>query len=97
VRGEVLYSLLTEFGIPMKLVRVIKMCLNKIYGKVHIGKNLMFLFKMVWNKEMLYWHCFPTLFYNMSSGKSKKIRKHWNCMEQISSWSMLMIICRVKA
>jgi hypothetical protein len=29
VRREVLYSILIEFSIRMKLVRVIKMCLNK--------------------------------------------------------------------
>jgi hypothetical protein len=29
VRREVLYSILTEFSIPMKLVRLIKMCLNE--------------------------------------------------------------------
>jgi hypothetical protein len=28
VRSEVLYSILLEFGIPKKLVRLIKMCLN---------------------------------------------------------------------
>jgi purine nucleoside phosphorylase len=28
VRREVLYNSLTEFGIPLKLVRLIKMCLN---------------------------------------------------------------------
>jgi hypothetical protein len=31
VRGEVLYSILIEFGVPMKLVRLIKMCLNETY------------------------------------------------------------------
>jgi hypothetical protein len=30
VRKEVLYNFLIEFGIPMKLVRQIKMCLNKM-------------------------------------------------------------------
>jgi hypothetical protein len=33
VRREVLYSILIEFGVPMKLVRLIKMCLNRTYGK----------------------------------------------------------------
>jgi hypothetical protein len=37
---EVLYSIPIEFGIPMKLVRLIKMCLNETYSKVHIGKHL---------------------------------------------------------
>jgi hypothetical protein len=35
---EVLYSILTEFGIPRKLVGLIKMFLNKTYSTVHIGK-----------------------------------------------------------
>jgi hypothetical protein len=29
-----------EFGVPMKLVRLIKMCLNETYSKGHIGKDL---------------------------------------------------------
>jgi hypothetical protein len=29
-----------EFGIPRKLVGLIKMCLNETYSRVHIGKNL---------------------------------------------------------
>jgi hypothetical protein len=40
VRREVLYNILIEFGVPMKLVRLIKMCLNETYSRVHIGKHL---------------------------------------------------------
>jgi hypothetical protein len=40
VRREVSYNILTEFGIPRKLVGLIKMCLNETYGIVHTGKNL---------------------------------------------------------
>jgi hypothetical protein len=40
VRREVLYNILTEFRVPMKLVRLIKMFLNESYSKVHIGKFL---------------------------------------------------------
>jgi hypothetical protein len=49
VRREVLYNILIDFGVPMKLVRLIKMCLNETYSKVHIGKHLseVFLSKMV--------------------------------------------------
>jgi hypothetical protein len=35
-----LYNSMIEFGVPMKLVRVIKMCLNETYSKVRIGKYL---------------------------------------------------------
>jgi hypothetical protein len=35
VKREVLYNILLEFGIPKKLVRLIKMCLNETYSKVH--------------------------------------------------------------
>jgi hypothetical protein len=39
-----LYNSLTEFWVPMKLVRLIKMCLNETYSKVHIGKYLSGMF-----------------------------------------------------
>jgi len=34
VRREVLYKILIEFGISMKLVRLIKICLNETYDRV---------------------------------------------------------------
>jgi hypothetical protein len=37
VRREVLYNILIEFGVPMKLI---KMCLTEMYSKVRIGKYL---------------------------------------------------------
>jgi hypothetical protein len=40
VRREVLYKILIEFVVPMKLVRIIKMCLNETYSKVRIGNHL---------------------------------------------------------
>jgi hypothetical protein len=39
-RREVLYNILFGFCIPMKLVRLIKMCLNEIYSTFQIGKHL---------------------------------------------------------
>jgi len=44
VRREVLYNILIEFGITMKLVRLIKMCLIETYSRAHIGKNLSDMF-----------------------------------------------------
>ena len=40
VRREVLYNILIQFGTPMKLVRLIKLCLNETYSKVFVGKHL---------------------------------------------------------
>ena len=39
-----MYNILIEFGIPMKLVRLIKMCLNDTYSRVWVGKNLSDMF-----------------------------------------------------
>jgi hypothetical protein len=40
VRRELLYNILKEFGVPMKLIRLVKMCLNETFSKVHIVKHL---------------------------------------------------------
>jgi hypothetical protein len=40
VRRDVLYNILIEFGVSMKLVTLIKMCKNETYSKVCIGTYL---------------------------------------------------------
>ena len=35
-----MYNILIEFGIPMKLLRLIKMCLTEMYTRVWVSKNL---------------------------------------------------------
>jgi hypothetical protein len=40
VRTEVLYNILIEFVIPLKLVRLTKMCLSETYNRVRVGKHL---------------------------------------------------------
>ena len=35
-----MYNILIEFGIPTKLVRLLKMCLNETYSRVQAGKHL---------------------------------------------------------
>jgi len=44
VRREVLYNILIQFGIPMKLLRLTKMCLTETYSRVWVGKNLSDMF-----------------------------------------------------
>ena len=39
-RREVLYNILIEFGILMKMIRLIKMCLIETYSGIRVGKNL---------------------------------------------------------
>ena len=36
----VFYNILNEFGIPIKLARLIKMCLTEMYSRVQIVENL---------------------------------------------------------
>ena len=44
VRRELLYNIFTELGIPMKRVRLIKMCLNETYSRTRVGKDLSDMF-----------------------------------------------------
>jgi hypothetical protein len=44
VRREVLCNILIDFGVPMKLVRLIKICLIEICSKIHICRYLCNIF-----------------------------------------------------
>jgi len=44
VRREILYNILIEFGIPMKLVKLTKLCLAETYSRVRVGKNFSDMF-----------------------------------------------------
>ena len=44
VKRQVLYNILMEFGIPKKLIRLIKMFLTETYSRVRVGKNFSDMF-----------------------------------------------------
>ena len=44
VRMEVFYNILIEFGIPVKLVRLIIIGLNEMYNRARVGKDLSDMF-----------------------------------------------------
>jgi hypothetical protein len=71
-----LYNILTGFGVPMKLVWLIKTCLNKMYNKVSIGKYLSDNFPVQNSLKQgdAFRHCFSSLLYNMTLRTYKKPR-----------------------
>jgi hypothetical protein len=44
VRKMALYNILNVFGISMKLVRLIKMCLNETYSRNRVGQHMSGMF-----------------------------------------------------
>jgi hypothetical protein len=40
VRRVVLYNILIEFGIPMKLINLMKLCVTETYNRGRVGYNL---------------------------------------------------------
>ena len=41
-----MYNILIEFGVPKKLVRLVKMCLTETYSRVRVGKNVPDMFSI---------------------------------------------------
>ena len=41
-----MYNIVIEFGITVKIVRLIKMCLNETYSRVCVNKYLSVMFHM---------------------------------------------------
>jgi hypothetical protein len=64
VRREDLYNILIEFGIPMKLVRLIKMCLNETYGRVWVGKHMSDTFHL--KNDLKQGHALSQLVFNFA-------------------------------
>jgi hypothetical protein len=67
-----LYNILIEFGVPMKLVRLTKMCWNETYSKVRIGKYLSANFSVQSSRQKS--PQLSYLLYNIPLGASRKTR-----------------------
>jgi len=46
VSREAFYNILMEFGIPMKLVRLIKTCIGETYSTVRVSNYLSYIFSI---------------------------------------------------
>jgi len=53
VRRETLYNIYIEFGVPMKLARLI-MCLNVTYSSVWVGRHLSDIFVIIFLKKEMF-------------------------------------------
>jgi hypothetical protein len=76
VKREVLYNILLEFGIPKKLVRLNKTCLNETYTKVRIGKLLSDKFPI--KNRLKQGDALSPLLFNFALEYAKKIKSVWN-------------------
>jgi hypothetical protein len=65
VGRKVLYIIPTEYGIPMELVTLIKMCMNEIYSsRVRLGKHLSDMFRL--RNGLKQGNAFLPLFFNFA-------------------------------
>jgi hypothetical protein len=64
LRKKVFYNIRIKFGIPRKLVRLIKICLNEAYTIVRIDKNLSNKFPI--QNDLKKWEAFSPLLFNFA-------------------------------
>jgi hypothetical protein len=92
-RREVLYNIIIEFGMPMKLFGLIKICLIETWSKVHIGNQLSDNVPM--QNGLKQGDALAPLLFNFALEftirKVQETKVGLKYMGHISCWSMLMI------
>ena len=86
VRREVLHNILMECCIPMKMLTLIKMCLNETYSRVWVGQILfwhiyIYIHTMALKQETIYiailLHCCFRVCLKEDSCKSRELEIKW--------------------
>jgi hypothetical protein len=86
------YNILIEFGIPRKLVRLIKLCLNATYSRVQVGKHLSNMFPI--KKGLKQSAVLPSFFTFALEYAIRGLKVNQNdlkVMVYINFWFMLML------
>jgi hypothetical protein len=92
IKREVLYNILVEFGIPKKLVRLIKMCLNETYSKVCVGNLLSDKFPI--QNGLKQGDALSPLLFNFASEYAiRKVHENEVSLEFNGTHQRMMLIC----
>ena len=96
VSREVLYNILIGFGIPIKMVKLIKMCLTETYSRVRIGKNLSDIFYI--RSGLKQGDALSSLLFNFVLDYAiRRVQVNQNCFKLNGSHILILLLFRFMA